>query len=71
MTQPISLTGETGQPHQPDNGFDRFFRIPGRGSTVSREVRGGPATFFALGYVVVASFLIHLAIAPIERLLGS
>ncbi|MGC1214936.1 MAG: NCS2 family permease [Micromonospora sp.] len=53
----------------PDNGtppdpahartpFDRFFEISARGSTMSREVRGGLATFFTMAYIVVLNPLI-------------
>src|SRR5215218_10104107 len=38
--------------------FDRFFEITARGSTVSREVRGGLATFFTMAYIVVLNPLI-------------
>ena len=40
------------------NGFDRFFEITARGSTVGREVRGGLATFFTMAYIVVLNPLI-------------
>lgn len=40
------------------NGFDRFFEISARGSTVGREVRGGLATFFTMAYIVVLNPLI-------------
>ncbi|MCO8273387.1 NCS2 family permease [Actinoplanes sp. TRM 88003] len=40
------------------NGFDRFFEISARGSTLSREVRGGLATFFTMAYIVVLNPLI-------------
>src|SRR3954454_5819562 len=42
----------------PKNGFDRFFEISARGSTVGREVRGGFATFFTMAYIVVLNPLI-------------
>ncbi len=42
----------------PRNGFDRFFEISARGSTVGREVRGGLATFFTMAYIVVLNPLI-------------
>ncbi|MET8256558.1 NCS2 family permease [Micromonospora sp. NPDC005205] len=42
----------------PRNGFDRFFEISARGSTLSREVRGGLATFFTMAYIVVLNPLI-------------
>jgi AGZA family xanthine/uracil permease-like MFS transporter len=43
---------------EPRNGFDRFFEISRRGSTVGREVRGGLATFFTMAYIVVLNPLI-------------
>lgn len=43
---------------EPRNGFDRFFEISARGSTLSREVRGGLATFFTMAYIVVLNPLI-------------
>lgn len=38
--------------------FDRYFEISARGSTVSREIRGGLATFFTMAYIVVLNPLI-------------
>ncbi|MEV4571129.1 NCS2 family permease [Nonomuraea sp. NPDC049421] len=38
--------------------IDRFFQISERGSTISREVRGGLATFFTMAYIVVLNPLI-------------
>src|SRR5688572_10435877 len=43
---------------QPRNGFDRYFEISARRSTVGREIRGGLATFFTMGYIVVLNPLI-------------
>ncbi|HEX5542950.1 MAG TPA: NCS2 family permease [Micromonospora sp.] len=43
---------------QPRNSFDQFFAISARGSTLSREVRGGLATFFTMAYIVVLNPLI-------------
>nr|WP_221379733.1 NCS2 family permease [Actinoplanes polyasparticus] len=40
------------------NGFDRFFEISARGSSLGREVRGGLATFFTMAYIVVLNPLI-------------
>ncbi|WP_191840173.1 NCS2 family permease [Catellatospora chokoriensis] len=39
-------------------GLDRYFEISARGSTMSREVRGGLATFFTMAYIVVLNPLI-------------
>ncbi|MEV6347007.1 NCS2 family permease [Actinoplanes sp. NPDC051851] len=38
--------------------LDRFFEITARGSTVSREIRGGFVTFFTMAYIVVLNPLI-------------
>ncbi|MCW2632340.1 MAG: permease [Pseudonocardia sp.] len=41
-----------------ESGYDRFFEISARGSTVGREIRGGLATFFTMAYIVVLNPLI-------------
>lgn len=38
--------------------LDRYFRLSERGSSLSREIRGGLATFFAMSYIVVLNPLI-------------
>jgi adenine/guanine/hypoxanthine permease len=38
--------------------IERYFRIGQRGSTLSREVRGGVVTFFTMAYIVVLNPLI-------------
>lgn len=45
-------------PAPPKSGLDRFFRISERGSSISREVRGGLATFFAMAYIIVLNPII-------------
>ena len=40
------------------SGLDGFFKISERGSTVSRELRGGLVTFFTMAYIVVLNPLI-------------
>ncbi|MEU9351698.1 NCS2 family permease [Streptomyces griseoloalbus] len=46
-------------PDQPGSGaLDRYFRISERGSTLSREIRGGFATFFAMAYIIVLNPII-------------
>ncbi|WP_157249132.1 NCS2 family permease [Nonomuraea typhae] len=40
-------------PSRVNSTLDRFFSITARGSTISREVRGGLATFFTMAYIVV------------------
>ena len=42
----------------PSGALDRFFRISERGSTLSREIRGGFATFFAMAYIIVLNPII-------------
>ncbi|OIJ96630.1 NCS2 family permease [Streptomyces colonosanans] len=42
----------------PSGAFDRFFKISERGSTLSREIRGGFATFFAMAYIIVLNPII-------------
>lgn len=49
----MSTTG-----HGVVGGVDRYFEISARGSTMSREVRGGLATFFTMAYIVVLNPLI-------------
>ncbi|GCD43675.1 NCS2 family permease [Streptomyces paromomycinus] len=56
-TTPVDAVQSPG-PRQPKNGLDRFFKISQRGSTVSRELRGGLATFFAMAYIVVLNPII-------------
>jgi len=43
---------------QPGSTLDRFFSISARGSTVTRELRGGLVTFFTMAYIVVLNPLI-------------
>ncbi|MFE4250358.1 NCS2 family permease [Streptomyces sp. NPDC056910] len=45
-------------PSPPKNGLDRYFKISERGSSVSREIRGGFATFFAMAYIIVLNPII-------------
>ncbi|MFG2892047.1 NCS2 family permease [Streptomyces sp. NPDC048248] len=56
-TTPVDALHDPG-PKPPKNGFDRFFKISERGSTVSRELRGGLATFFAMAYIIVLNPII-------------
>jgi adenine/guanine/hypoxanthine permease len=61
--EPVSLTGEADTPHAPSGKLDEFFGISRRGSSMSREVRGGFATFFTMAYIVVLNPLI-IGLAP-------
>jgi adenine/guanine/hypoxanthine permease len=72
--QPRSTAGDTpadvvadapARPHRsegprakPKNGLDRYFEITARRSTLTREVRGGLATFFTMAYIVVLNPII-------------
>ncbi|TDD11463.1 NCS2 family permease [Nonomuraea diastatica] len=47
--------------------IDRFFAISARGSTVSREVRGGLATFFTMAYIVVLNPIIIATGTDVEK----
>ncbi|MFC7340319.1 NCS2 family permease [Saccharopolyspora griseoalba] len=48
----------TARSTRPVGALDRYFEITARGSSVSREIRGGLATFFAMSYIVVLNPLI-------------
>ncbi|MFL6077388.1 MAG: NCS2 family permease [Mycobacteriales bacterium] len=45
-------------PPPPRNGVDAFFSITARGSTLTREIRGGFVTFFTMAYIVVLNPII-------------
>jgi adenine/guanine/hypoxanthine permease len=51
------------QTSRASSGLDGFFKISERGSTVSRELRGGLVTFITMAYIVVLNPLI-LGFAP-------
>ncbi|MCW2725997.1 MAG: family permease [Frankiales bacterium] len=68
-------TVDTSPPRPRDDvgasGFDRYFKITERGSTLQREVRGGFATFFTMAYIVVLNPLIIGTAKDIDgRILG-
>ncbi|MFP3990482.1 NCS2 family permease [Streptomyces sp. E11-3] len=50
--------GPPAPPPPPSNAVDRFFQITARGSTISREMRGGLATFFTMAYILVLNRII-------------
>ena len=54
----MSSTPETTERPSGSGGLDGYFKITERGSTVSREIRGGLATFFTMAYIVVLNPLI-------------
>ncbi|KAF2415551.1 NCS2 family permease [Microbacterium sp. B35-30] len=49
---------ENPEPAQPKNGFDSFFEITRRGSTIGTEVRGGVVTFVTMAYIVILNPII-------------
>src|SRR6266536_316545 len=56
-TAPADASADS-SPRTPRSGFDRYFEISARGSTVGREIRGGLTTFFTMAYIVVLNPLI-------------
>ena len=49
------------QAHKPKasgGALDRYFKITERGSSISAEIRGGLAAFFAMSYIVVLNPLV-------------
>ena len=48
----------TTRPRTGSSGFDRYFKITERGSTVARELRGGLVTFFTMAYIIVLNPII-------------
>ena len=60
QADPSSSSSSTSSPAAaaPRSALDRYFKISERGSTVSREIRGGLVTFFSMCYIVVLNPLI-------------
>ncbi|KNE83237.1 MULTISPECIES: NCS2 family permease [Streptomyces] len=58
MPSPATTPVDQQPPARPANGLDRFFKLSERGTGVSREIRGGLATFFAMAYIVVLNPII-------------
>ncbi|OKK16883.1 MFS transporter [Streptomyces sp. CB00455] len=60
MSSPAPAPAPTNpeQPSRESSGMDGYFKISERGSTVSREIRGGLATFFAMAYIIVLNPII-------------
>jgi AGZA family xanthine/uracil permease-like MFS transporter len=62
-TAPSAASNTPETPHdvetpEPKNGFDRFFEITRRGSTIGTEVRGGVVTFVTMAYIVILNPII-------------
>ncbi|KAB2345717.1 NCS2 family permease [Actinomadura rudentiformis] len=56
-----TTAGEAGGPPPADGPrgpLDRFFDLTGRGTTVTRELRGGVTTFFAMAYIILLNPII-------------
>src|SRR5688500_12654775 len=62
MLQVVSetTTGRSAGAGPKGRGLDGFFKITERGSTVSREVRGGVVTFLTMAYIIVLNPIILL-----------
>lgn len=58
MTTGNPGTADRPAPSRSVSGFDRFFHITERGSSVGTEVRAGVVTFFAMAYIVLLNPLI-------------
>ncbi|GAA0449786.1 NCS2 family permease [Streptomyces sp. NPDC046215] len=56
-TSPVDAQPPSPTP-PPAGPLDRYFRITERGSSITRELRGGLATFFAMAYIVVLNPII-------------
>ncbi len=56
-----TTTGAGTGTQPPSGGLDGFFKITQRGSTVSREIRGGVVTFLTMGYIIVLNPIILLS----------
>lgn len=63
-TGTVTTTNTKTQPSSATGALDRYFKITQRGSTVSREVRGGIVTFVAMAYILVVNPSILSAAAP-------
>ncbi|MDT9696050.1 NCS2 family permease [Streptomyces sp. P17] len=58
MSDTQKTVDRPGGPPPAVSSVDRFFRISERGSTFSREIRGGFATFFTMAYILVLNPII-------------
>lgn len=50
--------------------IESCFRVSERGSTVPRELRGGPVTVHPLTWVVAVAFVAFFAVGPIRAFLA-
>jgi len=63
MSSENTAAPQAPQTNTTQGALDRYFKITERGSTISAEIRGGLATFFAMSYIVVLNPLI-LGLTP-------
>jgi len=55
---PRAVTTAPASPAAGPKGLDHFFKISSRGSTLTREVRGGLVTFFSMAYIIALNPII-------------
>ncbi|MFV0320351.1 MAG: NCS2 family permease [Microbacterium sp.] len=58
MSTDQTVAPEPATTPEPRSGFDRFFEITRRGSTIGTEVRGGLVTFVTMAYIVILNPII-------------
>ena len=56
--QSAEPSAQSAEPARRFGAVDRFFKVSERGSTLSREMRGGLVTFFTMAYIVVLNPII-------------
>ncbi|MGO1798318.1 MAG: NCS2 family permease [Microbacterium gubbeenense] len=66
QTATVREDADTPEPEMKLSRLDRFFEITKRGSTVSRELRGGLVTFVTMAYIVILNPLILGGVADVE-----
>ncbi len=62
----MTTAHKTAPETEPKNGFDRFFEISKRGSTIGAEVRGGLVTFVTMAYIVILNPIILTGAPDVE-----
>lgn len=67
QTAAVRNDADTPEPDAKVTALDRFFEITKRGSTVSREIRGGIVTFVTMAYIVILNPLILGGVADVEN----
>ncbi|MGP6169770.1 NCS2 family permease [Microbacterium sp. A196] len=67
QTAAVREDADTPDPAMKLSRIDRFFEITKRGSTISRELRGGIVTFVTMAYIVILNPLILGGVADVEN----